>query len=196
MGNNPSFFKGRKRFPVEQLSWHDCQTFTKKLGELLRGGVEFRLPTEAEWEHACRAGTSTPFWLGDKLAPDAARYDNKNLGRGSTLAVGSFRPNPWGIYDTIGNVMEWCQNGHYPYSKENQVDPKGPSTSSLRMVRGGCCASSPPECRSGARGAYSSSDPAKTYNLTGLRVLLVVPVPGPTPSPDLPAAPSGPKTGQ
>ncbi len=100
MGNNPSSFKGENR-PVENISWDDVVKFCQQLSE--KTGKEYRLPSEAEWEYACRAGTTTPFYFGETITTDLANYDGN-----STTDVGSFPPNAFGLYDMHGNVWEWC----------------------------------------------------------------------------------------
>ncbi|TAF50831.1 MAG: tetratricopeptide repeat protein, partial [Oscillatoriales cyanobacterium] len=113
MGNNPSGFKGEKR-PVENVSWNDAVSFCQKLSE--KTGKTYRLPSEAEWEYACRAGTTTAFHFGETITPDLVNYDGNNpygsapkgLYRQETTPVGSFPPNGFGLYDMHGNVWEWC----------------------------------------------------------------------------------------
>ncbi len=113
MGNNPSYFKGAK-LPVEHVSWNDAVQFCQKLSQ--KTGKNYRLPSEAEWEYACRAGTTTPFYFGETITPDLVNYNgnypysaaSKGLDRAKTTDVGSFPPNAFGLYDMHGNVWEWC----------------------------------------------------------------------------------------
>jgi formylglycine-generating enzyme required for sulfatase activity len=115
MGNNPSYFKGAKR-PVETVSWQDAVEFCAKLSQ--KTGKNYRLPSEAEWEYACRAGTTTPFHFGETITPDLVNYNGnypyasvpKGLYRKETTPVGSFEPNAFGLYDMHGNVWEWCSD--------------------------------------------------------------------------------------
>ena len=133
MGNNPSHFKNGDNYPVEQVSWGDCQTFIQKLNQVL-GGNAFRLPTEAQWECACRAGTTA-----DRYGNlDAIAWYDGNSG-GSTHPVGQKQANAWGLNDTLGNVMEWCQDWYGPYTAGYQVDPSGPAYGNFRVYRGGSC---------------------------------------------------------
>jgi formylglycine-generating enzyme required for sulfatase activity len=145
MGYNPSRFKALNG-PVEQVSWDDCQAFLSKLnGRHGTTGATFRLPTEAEWEYACRAGSSTRWCFGD----DEATLGNyawyyANSGR-STHPVGQKRPNAWGLYDVHGNVWEWCADwydGDY-YRTSASRDPKGPHSGDYRVLRGGSWAYDP-----------------------------------------------------
>ncbi|MFO7641709.1 MAG: formylglycine-generating enzyme family protein, partial [Candidatus Competibacteraceae bacterium] len=116
MGKNPSGFKGPDR-PVESVSWNDCQDFLQRLNER-RPGLDLALPSEAQWEYACRAGTTTPFSFGANITPEQANYDGnfpyaggkKGLYRQQTVPVASLLPNPWGLYEMHGNVLEWCQD--------------------------------------------------------------------------------------
>ena len=144
MGNNPSHFRGEANLPVEQISWRDCKDFFRKLSE--REGLAYRLPTEAEWEYACRAGTTTPFYFGDAISTDQANFNGnhpyrdskKGLNRGRTTPVGSFPPNGWGLHDMHGNVWEWCADwGIEKYQSDDVVDPQGPKKGDSRVVRGG-----------------------------------------------------------
>lgn len=119
MGNNPAYYKGDDN-PIESVSWNDCQEFIKKLNEMYPApaGYEWALPTEAQWEYACRAGTQTAFSFGDD-ASELGKYawyaDNSNW---TTHPVGLLLPNPWGLYDVHGNVWEWCQDWYGPYSEQ------------------------------------------------------------------------------
>ena len=145
MGKNPSSFKDcGDDCPVENVSWIDIKDFIKKLN--LKESYKFRLPTEAEWEYACRAGTTTPFYTGKCLGADQANYDGDNplagcpkgTDRGKTTPVKKFAPNSWGLYDMHGNVWEWCQDwfGDYPKNAVTN-DPAGPQKGADRVIRGG-----------------------------------------------------------
>ena len=129
MGNNPSRTKGAK-LPVTDVSWEDCQRFIKKLNENTKGG--FRLPTEAEWEYACRAGTSTAYSVGDSLTKSDANVDGKDI-----KAVGNYKPNAFGLYDMHGNVWEWCEDWYGKYPSVTVTDPWGPASGNGRVLRGG-----------------------------------------------------------
>ena len=150
MGNNPSRFKGNPNLPVESVSWNDVPAFMRKLNER-EGGRAYRLPTEAEWEYACRAGTTTIYSFGNDAAQlgDYAWY-NENSG-GETHPVGEKQPNPWGLYDMHGNVWEWVQDWYSPYTAEAVTDPIGPATGAARVIRGGGWVSSARFARSAYR---------------------------------------------
>lgn len=188
MGNNPSYFRG-DNFPVEQVSWNDVQAFVKKLNES-KDGYVYRLPSEAEWEYACRAGTTGNFagvldemaWYGNnsgrerlninviKKSDDFGKIvsDNGN----QTHSVGGKQPNAWGLYDMHGNVSEWCEDmWHKNY---NDAPSNGNAWVSdddgqaARIVRGGMWAESPAEVRSAARFWF---EPEKKYNSLGVRLV-------------------------
>ena len=133
MGKNPSRNKGVK-LPVTNVSWDDCQKFIKKLNDKTTGG--FRLPTEAEWEYSCWAGTTTRYSWNKMTHKDANYFPINSLVK-DTVAVGSYKPNAFGLYDMHGNVWEWCEDWHgdkYPFAV---IDPKGPAKGEYRVLRGG-----------------------------------------------------------
>jgi len=132
MGKNPSDTKGAK-LPVTDVSWEECQEFIKKLNAKTDGG--YRLPTESEWEYACRAGTTTAYSFGDKITPKDANYDDSKTRK--PVAVGSYKPNAFGLYDMHGNVLEWCEDWHGDFPAGAVIDPKGPATGKYRVLRGG-----------------------------------------------------------
>jgi sulfatase modifying factor 1 len=144
MGNNPSRFQDDEQNPVEQVSWNGVQQFIDKLNGLIPN-LNARLPTEAQWEYACRAGTTMPFSLGKNITPEQVNYDGnypyangkKGLYRKKTIPVKSLPPNPWGLYEMHGNVWEWCQDWYGDYPAEPGVDPIGSSEGAYRVLRGG-----------------------------------------------------------
>ncbi len=155
MGNNPAYFKGSLQNPVEQVSWDDVQGFINKLNQQV-AGIKARLPTEAEWEYACRAGTNSAFWFGGKNdlnttnANYSGKWDEINAS-GKTVPVKSFAPNPWGLYEMHGNVWEWCADGYAEYSSQAVTDPCGAPAGSSRVLRGGSWLSYGSYCRSAIR---------------------------------------------
>ena len=170
MGTNTSNFKGPQN-PVEQVSWDDAVEFCRKLSELpaeKKAGYVYRLPTEAEWEYACRAGTKTTYSFGDSDSGlgEYAWYD-KNSGN-TTHPVGGKKPNPWGLYDMRGNVWEWCQDWYGDYPSGSVTDPTGSASGSIRVNRGGGWFLNSDVCRSAFRGR---SAPGHRFNLLGFRVL-------------------------
>ena len=130
MGNNPSSRTKGVKLPVTDVSWEDCQDFIKKLNAKTAGG--YRLPTEAEWEYACRAGTTTAFAVGNSLSKSDANIDGDSI-----KTVGSYKPNAFGLYDLHGNVWEWCEDWKADYPAGAITDPKGPATGEHRVLRGG-----------------------------------------------------------
>jgi len=177
MGNNPSHFKGETR-PVEQVSWRDCQEFCAKLGASQEPGLKVALPTEAEWEYACRAGTTTEYHFGDVITTDLANYDGTSSWNGSpkgryreeTTDVGSFPCNAWGLYDLHGNVVEWCQDrldDNYYESSPSQDPICNNDQASNRVLRGGSWGFYPRICRTASRIRYL---PAGRNDGIGFRV--------------------------
>jgi len=158
MGSNPSKFKGRD-LPVEQVSWEDAMSFCAKLtaseraAGRLASGDEYTLPSEAQWEYACRAGT-TGAYAGDL---DSMGWYDKNSGN-KTHAVGTKRANAWGLYDMHGNVWEWCSDWYGSYPSGSVVDPAGARSGTLRVLRGGCWRFNASYCRSANRGWDSPGD--------------------------------------
>jgi formylglycine-generating enzyme len=150
MESNPSRWKGKKR-PVERVSWKDCQAFLRRLSE--QEGHTYRLPTEAEWEFACRAGTSSPYFFGETLTQEQANFSSNE-----TCAVGKFPPNAYGLYDMHGNVNEWCADWDGPYPEASLKDPKGPQRGDLRICRGGFFLASASPLRSAERHAALPTD--------------------------------------
>jgi formylglycine-generating enzyme required for sulfatase activity len=152
MGNNPSNFKGAKN-PVEIVSWDDAQEFCKKIGRTTNQTV--RLPTEAEWEYSCRAGTQTAYCNGDGVVAlkkvGWCSYDGNWGSAGGPKPVGSFQPNAWGLYDMHGNVWQWCQDWYGDYKSDAIVDPQGPAQGAGRVLRGGTWYYIPGFCRSAFR---------------------------------------------
>ena len=148
MGSTLSYFKGDD-LPVECVSWNDCQKFITKLNRLT--GKNFRLPTEAEWEFACRGGNKSKGYKysGSNNIADVAWYDENSVYQ--TYPVGTKAPNELGIYDMSGNVYEWCADWYSDYSSHAQTNPVGPTSGSSRMIRGGSWSDDARDCRSSNR---------------------------------------------
>ena len=161
-GEGPSHFRGENR-PVEQISWNDAKLFCKRLSA--NEGVTYRLPTEAEWEYACRAGTTTDLYWGESWDDTLSWVGMPTAGE--TKVVGTKPPNPWGLYDMIGNVWEWCEDAYGPYSAEDQTDP-APTDGAMRVCRGGGAYTVWRYARCAARGNGPPAD--KDYHL-GFRVV-------------------------
>ncbi|MDB9344252.1 bifunctional serine/threonine-protein kinase/formylglycine-generating enzyme family protein [Nodularia spumigena CS-586/05] len=178
MGTNPANFKGEKR-PVETVSWDEAVEFCTKLGQ--RTGKTYRLPSEAEWEYACRAGTTTPFYFGETITTDLVNYNGnfpyasapKGEYRQQTTDVGNFPPNSFGLYDMHGNIWEWCQdiyNSSYQGAPIDGTPWLNGSDNNTKLLRGGSWIYDARFCRSALRYRYARAD--RSY-LVGFRVVAV-----------------------
>ncbi len=179
MGENPSYFKNGDDFPVESVSWDMCQTFIKRLNDrsnVKKARLRFSLPTEAQWEYACRAGTIGAYGGTGRL--NDMGWSVLNSGD-NTHPVSQKLPNAWGLYDMHGNVWEWCADRDGDYQPDAATDPAGPSTGSYRVYRGGSWGNDACECRSAIRAWDFPTD--SSYSL-GFRIILL-PVYGGFPSP-------------
>lgn len=175
-GNNPSAFKAGDNFPVENISWDDAQNFVDRLNILTK--KKYRLPSEAEWEYAARAGTRTAYWWGDEASHDYANYGNDTCCSGlisgrdkwnNTAPVGQFPTNPWGLYDMHGNVYEWVQDKwHNNYSNAPTDGKAWLGDGVTRSVRGGSWFEPPKDFRSASRG---NSKPTSRQSITGMRLV-------------------------
>jgi len=167
MGNNPSKFKGDNR-PVESVNWGNCQQFIQKLNQL--SGMNFRLPTEAEWEYAARGGkhySKYKYAGSDNISDVVWCYEASS---GMTYPVKTKQPNALSLYDMNGNVWQWCEDWYGRYSDSSQSNPKGPSSGSARVIRGGIWKNIASECRVTNRG---SNAPVNSGNRLGFRLALV-----------------------
>lgn len=170
---NHSTFKGKNR-PVETVSWEDCVGFIKTLNDL-KPGLELRLPTEAEWEYACRSGTQTPFSFGTNITQEQVNYNGnhpygkgeREKGRWHTVDVKSLPANPWGLYEMHGNVWQWCAGWYGDYPEEPVVDPRGLESGDNRVLRGGSWTNSGRNARSAARNGLV---PGYRINNVGFRL--------------------------
>ncbi|AUB82815.1 formylglycine-generating enzyme family protein [Candidatus Thiodictyon syntrophicum] len=163
--DNPSHCQRNSEHPVERVTWSACQDFLDRANRLRDDGLVLRLPTEAEWECACRAGTRTAFSFGDALDTGRANYNSdfpynqgpKGEQRRRTLPVRSFAPNPWGLYQMHGNVWEWCADWFGDYPARLMSDPTGPADGTSRVLRGGAWNFSGRRLRSACRRRHPPS---------------------------------------
>ena len=180
MGTNPSYFQKQvirksdsSMYPVEQVSWEDAVEFCKRLSELpeeKKAGLAYRLPTEAEWEYGCRAGTKTAFSFDESSWSLGDYAWNSGNSNGQTHPVGEKKPNAWGLYDVHGNVWEWCSDWYGDYPKNAVTDPVGANEGSDRVLRGGCFNYVAAFCRSAIRDSSSFR-----FRYFGFRVALSSP---------------------
>ncbi|MBD3266006.1 SUMF1/EgtB/PvdO family nonheme iron enzyme, partial [bacterium] len=169
MGYNPSANGDKPNFPVETISWEDTQDFLQELNKLNLG--YFRLPTEAEWEYACRADSTARFHFGDDAfysRINSHAWNRQNAGEESH-EVGFKSPNAWNLFDMTGNVWEWCKDWKDAYTAAKQIDPTGPASGSAKVIRGGAFDYHPKYCRSAARNGFN---PKLRFPNTGFRVLM------------------------
>lgn len=172
MGYNPAIFSALPssgRRPVESVSWKECQDFIAELNRLGQG--TFRLPTEAEWEYACRAGSQTAYYWGEDMAAngqsDYAWANSRSMAM--TQPAGQKKPNAWGLYDMAGNVWEWCSDWYGPYPSEKVTDPKGPASGKMKVFRGGSWYDFFESHRSANRHKHA---PDEKYTAIGFRLVL------------------------
>jgi formylglycine-generating enzyme required for sulfatase activity len=159
-------FSQEENHPVVCISWHEAKAFGDWLSNSTKAKYQFRLPTEAEWEYACRAGTQTPFYFGENINPDIVNYDGnypykngaKGIYRQKTTPVGSFPANLFGLFDMHGNVWEWCQDWYFSYPTTPVTNPGGPLIGSTRVGRGGSWDYGARGCRSAGRSDYGPGD--------------------------------------
>ena len=179
-GVNPSHFKNDEdsiqELPVETVSFDDVQAFLTQLNERIGKEATFSLPTEAQWEYACRAGSNTPFSFGKSISTDQANFDGgypyagsaKGEYRQRTVPVKSLPCNSWGLYQMHGNVLEWCSDWYAGYSQDHFADPQGPNSGSDRVIRGGSWVDFARYVRSAYRIRFG---PASRHNSLGFRLL-------------------------
>ena len=164
MQDNPSNFKDNSEYPVAGVSWNDCQRFIKQANELLSGKFTLRLPTEAEWEYAARAGSESAYWWGDDISHQRANYDGYNNG---TVDVLQYDGNDFGLFQVHGNIWEWCHDWFGRYPEFDETDPTGPENGQSRVLRGGGWIIEPQSLRS-ARRNHDAPDLRLQFN--GLRL--------------------------
>ena len=151
MGNNLSSRNKGSELPITDISCADYQEFIKKLNQKTSG--DYRLPTEAEWEYTCRAGTTTAYSFGNEITPEDANYDDSKIGK--PVAVGSYKPNAIGLFDMHGNAWEWCNDWYGSLQNVEVTDSKGPATGERRVLRGGSFYIDGSKARSSSRFFYT-----------------------------------------
>jgi len=180
MGSNPSHFKGDPALPVETVSWEDAQGFIKALNTRcgLPAGWKWALPSEAQWERACRGGKTTATAYGDSLSSAQANFNGnypyggaaKDSWLANTAPVRSYKANAYGLHDMHGNVWEWCADWHDAYPAGAATDPAGPNSGSYRVIRGGSWSNGGTDCRSAYRFRITPDD---RFNRMGFRLAAV-----------------------
>ena len=182
-GGNPSHFRRGSTDPVDGVSWDDAVTFCETLSRGMTKTI--RLPTEVEWEYACRAGTRTAYSWGNSWKQGVCNAENHPKGRNnnvpefrrrglpvdSTMPVGTFKPNAWGLYDMHGNLWEWCSDWKGSYADADTRDPEGPSSGEYRVLRGGAWICVPRGCRSSCRYGLPGE---WGYDFVGFRVVVEI----------------------
>ena len=170
MGDNPSYLWGPSR-PAEHVSWHEAEAFCRTLSK--KTGRSFALPTEAQWEYACRAGGQGAFCYGDDpRGLGEYAWCQENATPEKTRPAGTRKPNAWGLHDMHGNVREWCADWYAPFAAGEQVDPSGPARGRTKVIRGGSWGYVAGLCRCAAREA---ADPDTREAYVGLRVVMNAP---------------------
>ena len=175
MGSRPwsskNYVRKNVNNPAVYISWNDCQAFIQKLNQM-EGGNKYRLPTEAEWEYACRAGSAKRFSFGnsDGQLGGYTWYDGNTDSAGEAYAhgVGTKKPNVWGLYDMHGNVWEWCRDWYGDYPSGSVIDPEGPSSGVYRVYRGGSWGDEAGACRSANR---NRREPGNRFVILGFRLI-------------------------
>ena len=192
-GKNPSHFTADSNRPVEKVTFFDASNYCAMITQRERqaghlpDGFEYRLPSEAEWEYACRAGSTNLFAFGDDAsAADQYAWTAENCDA-TTHPVGQKSPNAWGLYDMHGNVWEWCSDWFEPYPAAPLSDPVGPATSKYKVFKGGGWNQDAPYARASSRFMMS---PSNGIHFVGFRLALGPPLPRPVPAPSPPATPS------
>lgn len=174
-GNNPSRFKQSLEHPLDNVSWDDCQLFIEQANSLLEGQLTLRLPSEAEWEYAARAGSQSAYWWGDEISDEQANYNAKHAYRDGekgqyrkqTVEILQFEANDFGLFQVHGNVWEWCQDFRGDYPSSPTTDPIGPESGQSRVLRGGSWFNGPQSLRAALRFHHG---PGSSFSNYGFRL--------------------------